>query len=252
MGDDAVDDGVRCGDCGFLAREWTAQDMERTLVHTDRLLALWSVATHQDFSVEVEAIADDARFAITDRTNSTEDVHLLWHALAAISSVRRRGEDVVPQEIGTVEQLNRSDGGVPKLPVATVDVGHGGVVGDVQAVRIHHGRPWQALCLWSADVIDELAGEGHPIHPGAAGENVTIRGVDWAAMRAGTILDVGEVRCQLSAPAEPCTSNRQWFLDGAIGRMDDDQNPGSSRWYASVLRPGSITTGDPVVVEPGS
>jgi MOSC domain-containing protein YiiM len=39
---------------------------------------------------------------------------------------------------------------------------------------------WQALCLWSADVIGEFARAGHAIRPGAAGENIIVTGIDWA------------------------------------------------------------------------
>ena len=83
----------------------------------------------------------------------------------------------MPHVIGSVIALHRSGGGVPKDPVTEVEVSWSGVVGDVQADRRHHGRPFQALCLWSADVIDALVAEGHPVYPGAAGENITVEGV---------------------------------------------------------------------------
>jgi MOSC domain-containing protein YiiM len=241
---------ARCTQCGTDPAEWTAQDVTRTLTHADLFLELWTATPSPDAAAMVADLAQATRAAIADGDDAAEQIHALWHGLVAISMVRRRGGDVVPQEIGTVAQLNVSGGGVPKKPVATVDVDHGGVVGDVQATRIHHGRPWQALCLWSTEVIEELVAEGHPISAGAAGENVTIQGVDWDALRAGAILDIGTVRCQLSAPAEPCTKNAQWFLDGQIDLMDHVRHPGSSRWYATVIGPGSITTGDAVVVEP--
>ena len=141
---------------------------------------------------------------------------------------------------------------MPKLAVESADVDRRGIVGDVQKTRVHHGRPWQALCLWSCDVIDMLVAEGHPIQAGSAGENLTIGGIDWASLRAGTIIDIGPVRCQLSAPATPCSKNQQWFRNGEIDRMDHDLHPGSSRWYASVLTPGSITAGVAVTVEPSA
>lgn len=119
-----------------------------------------------------------------------------------------------------------------------------------QAARMHHGRPWQALCLWSSQVIATLATEGHPIAAGSAGENVTVSGIDWATMRAGTIIDLGDVRCQLSGPAEPCSKNARWFVDGDYMRMDHQRHLGSSRWYASVLHPGVISVGDPVTISP--
>ena len=51
--------------------------------------------------------------------------------------------------------------------------------------RLHHGRPLQAVCLWSQDVIDALRDEGHPIRAGAAGENLTVSGIDWDTIRPG-------------------------------------------------------------------
>ena len=86
---------------------------------------------------------------------------------------------------GTVAGLFASDGGVPKRPIPVAEVGYRGVSGDRQAARKHHGRVWQALCLWSVEVIDGFAAAGHPIVPGSAGENVTIAGVDWSTLRPG-------------------------------------------------------------------
>lgn len=140
-------------------------------------------------------------------------------------------------------QLNRSDGGVPKTPVATVTVDWGGVVGDRQRNREHHGRPWQALCLWSAEVVDAFAAEGHPIGYGSAGENVTLRGLDWAQVRPGGRLRMGEVLCELSAWAVPCRHNARWFHDRRFERIHHDRGP-VSRVYATVLEPGTIRAGD--------
>jgi MOSC domain-containing protein YiiM len=150
---------------------------------------------------------------------------------------------------GTIAQLNTSDGGVPKLPVDAVDVDITGVVGDRQAVRRHHGRPWQALCIWSADVIDDLAAEGHPIAPGRAGENITVRGLPWTDVRAGVRLRLGEVLAEVSVFALPCASNAPWFLRRDFGRMHHERGP-VSRVYASVVEPGRIATGDAAVLEP--
>lgn len=155
-----------------------------------------------------------------------------------------------PTQTGAVAQLNRSDGGVPKLPVDAVDVDHRGLVGDRQAARQHHGRPFQALCLWSAEVIEALQAEGHPIGPGRAGENVTIAGIDWTTIRSGVQLRIGDVLAEISAWSTPCWKNAGWFIDGDIDRMDHAHHPGWSRAYAWVRRPGTIRTGDPVVVEP--
>ena len=147
--------------------------------------------------------------------------------------------------------LFTSDGGVPKRPVAEVVVDARGLAGDRQAERRHHGRPWQALCLWSAEVVERLGAEGHPIVPGAAGENVSIGGIDWVAVRPGTRLALGaEVVAEVSVPALPCKKNAQWFQDRDFTRMHHEREPGVSRMYASVLRGGRLQAGDEVRLEP--
>jgi MOSC domain-containing protein YiiM len=177
-------------------------------------------------------------------------VHDAMHHLHDVGRIRVRLGDGVPTQQGSVVNLARSDGGVPKLPAAAVDVDVDGVIGDRQGDRKHHGRPFQALCLWSMDVIEALQGEGHPITAGAAGENVTVAGIDWASLRPGTRLRVGEVLCELSAAATPCAKNAQWFADGQFARIDHDLHPGWSRLYATVLEAGPIAVGDAVEVEP--
>ena len=155
-----------------------------------------------------------------------------------------------PTQEGRVAQLNVSDGGVPKKPIKVAEVGDRGLVGDRQAERRHHGRPLQALCLWSSDVIDALRAEGHPIDPGAAGENITVSGIDWSTIRPGTQLLVGDVLAEISAWATPCKKNAQWFADRDFNRMSHDRHPGWSRAYAWVREPGTIRQGDLVIVEP--
>jgi MOSC domain-containing protein YiiM len=145
---------------------------------------------------------------------------------------------------GQVQGLFRSGGGVPKLPVDRVDVGLRGIDGDRQAARQHHGRPWQALCLWSAETIGRLQLEGHPIAPGNAGENITVAGIDWTEAVAGAQLRIGEVVAELTIPALPCSKNAKWFVDGNFNRMHHAVEPGVTRMYASVVQGGTIAVGD--------
>lgn len=151
--------------------------------------------------------------------------------------------------MGTVHRINVSDGGVPKLPIAEAVVNTRGLTEDSQADRRHHGSPDQALCLYSLEVIEALRAEGHPIHPGSAGENLTIGGLDWASLAAGDRLRIGEVLAELTFPADPCSKNAGWFLDRDFRRMSHDLHPGWSRWYARVLEPGLVATGDEVEYE---
>lgn len=180
------------------------------------------------------------------------DVEVVHRAIHGLHDLGRELHDAgagVASQRGTVAHLSISDGGVPKSAVYSVDVGLGGVLGDRQAVRKHHGRPFQALSLWSAEVIGALQAEGHPVDPGATGENVTVAGIEWPALRPAARLLVGEVLCEISVWALPCRKIDRFFT-GRSARIDHDRNPGWSRAYAWVLEPGTIAVGDEVLVEP--
>ncbi len=180
------------------------------------------------------------RHAVHDLTHHVHDAGRGLHLLGAGA----------PTQEGAVAQVNAGDGGVPKRAVKVAEVGDRGLVGDRQADRRNHGRPLQALCLWSTEVIQALQAEGHPIQPGSAGENVTISGVDWPTLRTGVQLLIGDVLAEVSAYATPCAKNAAWFVDRDFRRMDHDLHPGWSRVYAWVREPGTIRAGDPVIVEP--
>ena len=105
------------------------------------------------------------------------------------------------------------------------------------------------MCLWSTEVIERLRAEGHPISPGAAGENITIAGLDWARLRPGVRLRIGDALVETSLYALPCKNNAPWFTGGDFRRMDHRREPGISRIYAWVREGGTVATGDPVIVE---
>jgi MOSC domain-containing protein YiiM len=154
-----------------------------------------------------------------------------------------------PPAEGRLVQINVSDGGVPKGPVGRAALRIGGVEGDRQRDRNHHGRPFQAVCLWSADVIDELSGAGHPIGPGCAGENLTLRAMNRGSLRPGALVRVGEALVELSFPGVPCHNQTQWFSDGDFSRIAHEVNPHWARWYGWVREPGEAHAGDRVVVQ---
>ena len=243
-----------CDRCGYDRSQWNEQDATRTLAHSGAFLVEWSSDAPPGLMEKLDARRIDDLKAISSSPDLYDEVHHLWHGLVSIADVRRAAGDAVHRQTGSVSQVSTSTGGVPKTAVGSTTVGVRGLDGDVQATRAHHGRPWQAVCLWSQEVIDGFAADGHPISAGDAGDNLTLSGIDWATLHGGTIIQVGDddtgVLLQLSAPAVPCQKNAQWFTDGAISLMDHDLHPGSSRWYASVIRPGSVSTGDRVTVSP--
>ena len=182
-------------------------------------------------------------------------LHDAMHHLADIGRIRHRLGVGAPEAVGTVAVINVSTGGVPKSPVETVAIGNRGLAGDRQKTRKHHGRVWQAVCLWSTEVIDALAAEGHPIGPGDAGENLTISGLDWPALVLGTRLRIGGsesergVLLELTDWAAPCSKIAGSFADRAFDRISVDTERGWARAYAKVLVDGTVSTGDRVTVE---
>lgn len=201
----------------------------------------------------LDELGADAARRVTDRTWPDDvigtELAAAWSGIRAVGDeLRRAGAVAVAVNgAGRIVQLSVSDGGVPKRAVDAVDVDHGGVVGDRQAARNHHGRPWQALCLWSVEVIDAFVAAGHSLVPGAAGENLTLAGIDWAAMRPGVRLRAGGVTCEISSYALPCTKNSRWFADGDHRVMHHSRGP-VSRVYATVTEPGRIAVDDPVAI----
>ncbi len=150
-------------------------------------------------------------------------------------------------------QLNCSPGGVPKLAVREAMVTELGLVGDDHKFHDIHGGPERALCLFSLERILELQAEGHPIFPGAAGENVTVSGLDWERLEPGVRLALGdEVLIEITKYTSPCNSMAESFSDGNYARLSQKANPGYSRVYARVLQTGRLVVGQLVRVLDGS
>ena len=152
-------------------------------------------------------------------------------------------------ESGTIVSLNISAGGVPKLPVQAVTIERGAIVGDGQNDRKHHGGPDRAVCIYSQELIESLRGEGHPIEPGSAGENVTVAGLDWGVLVPGVRLRIGAAEVEVTSYTAPCKTISGAFLGGSFSRISQIVNPGWSRVYARVLVPGRATRGDRVTVD---
>jgi len=148
---------------------------------------------------------------------------------------------------GRVVQINVSPGGVPKLPVPAARISRDGVEGDWQRDRRYHGGPERAVSVWSLEVIEALRAEGHPVVPGGAGENLTVTGLDWSAVRPGARLQLaGGVELEVTSFAAPCPIIRANFSGGDFDRVSDKRHRGSSRVYCRVLREGAISAGEGV------
>ena len=219
--------------------EFTEQDARRTVRNLDAIW--WLYQERRDGSVLGPLYPQLTGDLFTD-------LERVWTAWTAAGPALRAAGQLPGRAEGTVVQLNVSGGGVPKRPVDSFEVGWRGASGDRQGTRVHHGRPWQALCIWHIEGIDELRAAGHPIAPGLAGENITVEGLPWDDVRAGVRLEIGTVLCEVSAYALPCSQNAAWFVGGDFEAMHHER--GSSRVYATVLRPGTVKVGDSAVLEP--
>jgi MOSC domain-containing protein YiiM len=165
----------------------------------------------------------------------------LWPVMAKLHSADTQNQ--AKANIGKVVGIQASTNSVPKTSIAHGIVNYDGLDGDRQMARTHHGRPWQALCIWSDEVIAQHANAGHPITRGSAGENITISETDWSKVRPGATLEFGSVKTQVTAYAIPCKKNARWFSDGDYQRLSHELGA-VSRVYCLVTQPGSVSVGD--------
>ena len=221
--------------------QFTETDAERTVHFADQVFDLYAEGRDASVIEHLRPTAPTGELAA--------DLAAVWTSWMSAGPALRDAGQLPGRAEGTVTQLSVSLGGLPKLPVEAADVTWKGMNGDRQATRFHHGRPWQALCIWSAEVIDDFRRAGHNIAAGRAGENITISGLPWGDVRAGVRLRVGEVLCEVSCYALPCASNKPWFIDGDFRVIHHHCGP-VSRVYATVLEPGRVSVGDGAVLEP--
>ena len=236
--------------------EFTVEDARNTLLAAPTILQQMS---------ENRAGAIDHLPTYVSQLLASRDLHLLsdheigallpavWAAITGATATLRATGHIPASASGTVLQLNASHGGVPKQALLGAYVGWKGVDGDRQATRKHHGRPFQALSLWSAEVIEALRAEGHDLSPGAAGENITVAGLPWHDVRPGTRLRIGAVLCDISAYAVPCKQLAHLFSDRDFHRIHHDRDlklgTAQCRVYATVVERGNIAPGDTVTFE---
>ena len=171
----------------------------------------------------------------------------LWPTLAKLHEPANLDEITTQtKSVGTIVGIQVSTNSVPKTSIARGQVNFDGLDGDRQMARTHHGRPWQALCIWSDEVINQHASAGHPIARGSAGENITVSKLDWSKVRPGATLEFGSVRAQITGYAIPCKKNARWFTDGDYQRLSHELGA-VSRVYCLVTQPGIVNVGDTAI-----
>ncbi len=158
---------------------------------------------------------------------------------------------------GHVVQINISNGGVPKYPIPEAHITPMGVEGDKHAHPQIHGGPLQRVLLITMEAIEELRKQGFPVEAGSLGENITTRGIDRRKLRIGQQFRIGQVVIELTKVRAPCKQLDIYgpeiqtaVYDKAATKSNDTSSPtwAISGFYASVVSPGVVTVGDPVLL----
>jgi MOSC domain-containing protein YiiM len=156
----------------------------------------------------------------------------------------------------TVVQVSISAGGVPNCAIALGNVTKGGIESDGWRHPQFHGGPKRAILLITSEGIDELVVQGFPVYYGALGENLTTRGLDRRELRVGHRLRAGEAVIELTQVRLPCGTlsiygtGIQAAIYDALACKGDAASPvwGMSGFYASVVEPGIVRSGDSIVL----
>ena len=237
--------------------EFTREDARNTLLAAPKILAHMSEGRNgaiDHLQTYVSQLLDGRDIDHMPDAEITSTLPTVWAALSGATPTLRALGHIPTAQTGTLLQLNASNGGVPKKAIDAAYIGWKGVEGDRQATRKHHGRPFQALSLWSVEVMEALRSEGHHIFPGSAGENITVSGLYWSDVRPGTRVRIGEVLCDISSYAVPCKQLAHLFVDKDFKRIHHDRDlknrTASCRVYATVVERGEIAPGDPITFEP--
>jgi MOSC domain-containing protein YiiM/SAM-dependent methyltransferase len=153
-----------------------------------------------------------------------------------------------PSSVGLVASVNANRGGVPKPPVGGTRILTLGLDGDGHnEPEPVHGGPTAAVSLYAQEAIERVREDGHAAFPGAYGENLTLLGLDWAGLREGDRIALGEgadgALLELTQHAAPCQTIAHWFVGRRIARISPGVQPEDARWYARVLREGPVAAG---------
>ena len=139
--------------------------------------------------------------------------------------------------------------GIVKTPVTgPVRVETGGMAGDEQADRRHHGGPEKAVHHYAFDHYAAWERSLRPPRravlatPGAFGENLSTSGLTEAEVCVGDIWRAGTALLQVSQARQPCFKlNHRFGITDMATRV---QSSGRTGWYYRVVEPGTIASGD--------
>lgn len=138
-----------------------------------------------------------------------------------------------------------------------------GVEGDAHAGRLvqHLSRMAKApntpnlrqVHLIHAELLDELAGKGFAVRPGALGENVTTRGIDLLGLSRGTRLRLGaEALVEITGLRNPCkqiNALADGLMEATLDRAPDGSLIRKCGVMAVVVTGGEVHAGDAITLD---
>lgn len=122
-----------------------------------------------------------------------------------------------------------------------------GVAGDKRSDIPNHGHTDQAVYAYGIEDYEWWSAElGRQLGAGIFGENLTTIGIDWNAIAAGTIIEIGTAQLQVSRPRIPCGTFQRWLNEEHWVKLFND----AGRWgsYLRVLQAGELGAGDEIKI----
>jgi len=142
----------------------------------------------------------------------------------------------------TVISINVSKGGIPKLPIDSVNITEKGLEGDGHNHEKHY-RLAQAVCIQDIERLEELSAKKYPLSPGVAGENLTVRGLNVNSLPIGTILKFsGSVVLEITRVRPTC-----YVMDQIHPKLKEDAD-GCHGMYAKVVKEGRLKIGEHIEI----
>jgi MOSC domain-containing protein YiiM len=130
--------------------------------------------------------------------------------------------------------------GIRKSPVAGPRlIGPDGCAGDGQADLENHAGPDKAVCVYATEHLPYWSERlGHPLAPGAFGENFSVTGLVESEVRIGDVFAVGAARFEITQPRGPCF--KLGMLHGEPQLALWVQEAGFTGFYLRCLVPGPV------------
>jgi MOSC domain-containing protein YiiM len=160
--------------------------------------------------------------------------------VVSVNVGRRR---TVPRRNGTVETA------IWKQPVAGPVAARGvNLDGDEQVDRRFHGGPDKAVYAYaSEDTAWWEVQLGRELGPGAFGENLTVEGLDLAAMEVGQRWRIGTVELEVAQPRLPCFKLGLKFGNPLMVKLF--ALAGRTGTYLRIIEEGVLEAGQAIDVE---